>query len=178
MNEQELIEQVRDDPNAFRELYRYYFPRIYGYIAARVGQDAEDLVSETFLKAIEGWDGFTYRGEGALAAWLFRIAVNVVNNFYRKHPVKLITLDMPLVSDSLPLDSTLVQQETAALLHRLVQTLPQRRQEVITLKYFGGLRNQEIAQVLHLDERTVASHLSRGLDELYEKYQAAVSEET
>ncbi|MBZ0310768.1 MAG: LuxR C-terminal-related transcriptional regulator, partial [Anaerolineae bacterium] len=42
---------------------------------------------------------------------------------------------------------------------------------------FGGLRNQEIAQVLHLDERTVASHLSRGLDELYEKYQAAVSEE-
>lgn len=176
MDEQRLIERVRDDPNAFRELYRRYFPRIYGYIAYRAGQDAEDLVSETFLKAIEGWDSFTYRGEGSFAAWLFRIAVNVVNSYCRKNPLRLTTLDVPILSDGLPLDHMLVEKETAALLHRLVQDLPQRRQEVITLKYFGGLRNQEIAHVLGLDERTVASHLSRGLDELYQKYQAAVSE--
>lgn len=174
-NEQHLIAQVRDDPNAFRELYRHYFPRVYGYIASRVGrtQDAEDLASETFLKAIEGLDSFQYRGEGAFAAWLFRIATNVVSGFYRKNPNVLIPLDTPIMSDSPPLEAILMQQENAALLHRLVQTLPQRRQEVITLKYFGGLRNQEIAHVLNLDERTVASHLSRGLEDLYEKYEQA-----
>ncbi len=175
MDEHQLLQAVKHNPAAFRELYRLYFPRIYGYIASRVGsrQDAEDLTSETFLKAIEGLDGFTYRGEGALAAWLFKIATNTVNGFYRKNPSRLVSLDMPITSDSPPLEHSLMQQETSALLRQLIQTLPQRRQEVIRLKYFGGLRNQEIALVLGLDERTVASHLSRGLEDLHHKLQQA-----
>jgi DNA-directed RNA polymerase specialized sigma24 family protein len=46
-----------------------------------------------------------------------------------------------------------------------------RRREIVALRYFGGLRNQEIAAVLGLGERTVAAHLSRALRDLHAAYQ-------
>jgi RNA polymerase sigma-70 factor, ECF subfamily len=49
--------------------------------------------------------------------------------------------------------------------------LPPRRRDILLLKFFGGLRNQEIARMLNLDERTVASHLSRALDDLRRLYE-------
>ena len=51
-------------------------------------------------------------------------------------------------------------------MRKLIETLSPRRKETILLKYFAGLRNQEIAHLLSLDERTVASHISRGLADL------------
>ena len=45
---------------------------------------------------------------------------------------------------------------------------------MITLRFFGGLRNMEIAALLELDERTVASHLCRGLRDLHRRYVAAL----
>ncbi len=53
----------------------------------------------------------------------------------------------------------------------MIETLSPRRQEVITLRFFGELRNQEIAEILSLDERTVASHLCRAIEDLQNKYQ-------
>ena len=51
-------------------------------------------------------------------------------------------------------------------MRRLVAALPPRRQEVIRLRFFGGLSSREIAAILDLDERTVASNLSRALVDL------------
>ena len=53
------------------------------------------------------------------------------------------------------------------MMHRMIARLPERRREIITLRFYGELRNQEIAEVLGLDVRTVASHLSRGLRDLH-----------
>ena len=63
-----------------------------------------------------------------------------------------------------------MQKEKFKSLQQLISTLSPRRQEIITLKFFGGLRNKEIAQILRLDERTVASHLCRGLEDLHQRY--------
>ena len=70
-----------------------------------------------------------------------------------------------------------LQKEEFLQLYHLLGSLPRRRQEVITLKFFGGLRNQEIAQILGLGERTVAAHLCRGLEELQHKYRAEQAQE-
>ncbi len=64
-----------------------------------------------------------------------------------------------------------LRHEASATLHRHLRALPPRRQEVVALRFFGGLRNREIAAVLDLDERTVAAHLSRGLLDLHRRYQ-------
>lgn len=174
--ERALVEQARHDPEAFRELYHYYFPRIYAYVASRVVAvpDVEDVVAEIFLEAVEGLDGFTYRGTGSFASWLFCIARNQVSDFHRRR--QCMKQSVPLdgigdLEDSEPLpDRTVVEAEQEANLRRLIATLSPRRQEVLLLKFFGGFRNQEIAEVLGLDERVVAAHLHRGLKALRRKY--------
>ena len=86
-DDQFLVQRVRHDPDAFRELYRRYFPRVYAFVAYRVqrAQDAEDVVAEVFMQVVKGLGRFEDRGEGAFAAWVFRIAHNQVSQFYRKH---------------------------------------------------------------------------------------------
>ncbi len=175
-NERALLQQIHTEPEAFRQLYRHYFPRVYAYVAYRVGrrQDAEDVVAEVFIKVVEGLKRFEYRGAGSFAAWLFRIAHNQVNQFYREQQVnQQISLDeIPdIPGDMLSPDQALVRRENFAHLFALITALPPRRQEIITLRFFAGLRNQEIAAVLNLDERTVASHLSRALDDLRSQYE-------
>ena len=171
-----LVEKARRDPVAFRELYNHYFPRVYAYVSYRVGrvQDTEDLVADTFLRVVERLDEFRGRGEGSFTAWLFRIAHNLVSDFYRRgrgseEPAPLEELPELEASTLLPADAVL-QKEKFAYLRRLIGTLSPRRQEIITLKFFGGLRNKEIAALLGLDERTVASHLCRGVKDLHRQY--------
>lgn len=177
--EQRLVEQARLNAEAFRRLYNLYLPRLYAYVVYRVGgvQDAADLVSEVFLKVAEELGSFQWRHDNSFAAWLFRIAHNLINNFHRdtqRAGVALPLDDLPqIAADGLLPEDALLRKEVFAHLHALVISLPPRRREVITLKYFGGLRNQEIAAVLGLDERTVASNLSRALDDLQVRTKSA-----
>jgi len=174
--ERDLIADLPDNPDAFRPLYRHYFTRIFAYVAYRVGgkQDAEDITAEVFMLVVEKIHQFDYRGEGSFAAWLFRIAYNRIQQFYRKSQRSTLLMldDLPEISgDSILPDEAIIKKEQFARLQSMIASLAPRRQEVITLKYFGELKNNEIAEILELDERTVASHLSRGLDDLQEKYQ-------
>ncbi|MBC7813740.1 MAG: sigma-70 family RNA polymerase sigma factor [Burkholderiales bacterium] len=168
--------QVRHGPEAFRALYRHYFPRVFAYVAYRVStkQDAEDLTSDIFTKVVGSVERFEYRGEGSFAAWVFRIAYNTVTEFYRgdgRYDTAVLgTLPEIASADLLP-DEAFVRKERFAQLQALISTLAPRRREIVTLRFFGGLRNQDIAVMLNLDERTVASHLCRALDDLQHKFQ-------
>lgn len=175
-HERQLVEHARHDPRAFRLLYRRYFPHVYAYVAYRVGRvwDADDLTADIFLRVVESIAGFEYRGEGSFAAWLFRIAHNTVSQFYRqKRGVEAFSLDdLPdLQSDEPTPDETLLRKERFLRLRSQIEGLSPRRQEIVTLRFFAGLRNQEIAAVLELDERTVASHLCRAIEDLQRHYQ-------
>lgn len=176
--EQQLIRDARSNPDAFRELYRHYFPRIYAYVAYRVGRagETEDLVADIFVKVVESLDTFEYRGAGSFAAWIFRITHNHVSQFYRGR-ADLLSIDevSDIISDDLSPDQTIIRKEQFIHLRSLLQTLSPRRQEIIRLKFFGELRNQEIAAVLGLDERTIASHLCRGIEDLAQRYEAEIS---
>ena len=169
----ETIRRARADPAAFGELYDAYFARVYGYVAARLGSrpQAEDVVADTFVRALGALPRFEYRGPGSFAAWLFRIAHNRVLMEYRldRHPVALESDAQAALVDQSP-EAAFEQAEEAEVIRRLIRTLSPRRQEVVTLRFFGGLRNREIAEVLGLDEHTVASHLCRALDELRTRY--------
>jgi RNA polymerase sigma-70 factor (ECF subfamily) len=174
--EHTLLLQIRTTPDAFQALYRHYFPRVFAYTAYRVGskQDAEDLTAAIFVKLIQAITHFEYRGAGSFATWLFRIARNEVQQHYRAQYRRATTPldDLPdIESTDLPPDEVFNRKQQFLRLHEFILTLSPRRQEIITLRYFGGLRNQEIAAVLSLDERTIASHLSRGLDDLKQLYQ-------
>lgn len=173
--EQKLLAQAPHNPAAFQTLYHHYFPKVYAYVSYRVGRvaETEDIVSDVFLRVVEQLATFEWRGDGSFAAWLFRLAHNRVADFFRRSRAQTTPLPLEALPDiaaheALP-GEALLRKELFGQLRALLETLSPRRQEIITLKFFGGLRNRDIAELLGLDERTVASHLSRGLAELQQK---------
>lgn len=182
--EREAVQRAQNDPQAFAQLYDAYFPRMHAYVRYRVPgtQDAEDLIADVFFRALRELPQFKWRHDGSFAAWLFRIAHNLVADHYRRRA----SLHLPLVTfDSIPEpvnpapppDEVAMQQEAFQQIRALVTTLSPRRQEIITLRFFGGLRNREIASILGLDERTIAAHVSRGLRDLQSRYTAQAQSE-
>jgi RNA polymerase sigma-70 factor (ECF subfamily) len=174
-DERYWVERAAHDPAAFNCLYTYYFPRLYAYARYRVAVDheAEDVVAETFLKVVETIDRFRWHHQRSFAAWLFRIAHNILIDEARRAQRVQQTTDVDLARLAGTVDApddAAMRDEEVRRLHELLATLSPRRQEVITLRFFGELRNQEIAQILEIDERTVAAHLCRGLEDLHRKY--------
>jgi RNA polymerase sigma-70 factor, ECF subfamily len=164
------------ETETFEALYDRYFARLYAYVRYRVASDddAEDLVAETFLRVARSYARFTPQHDGSLPAWLFRIAHNLISNHYRdtqRRPGTLSLEAMPEIVDTHDLpEEAYMRQEELHYLRRIIGTLAPRQQEIITLRFFADLRNQEIADILGLDARTVAAYLSRGLAELQRRY--------
>ncbi len=174
--EMEKIKDAGSDPEMLGRLYDRYFPKVYAYVSYRVGrvQDVEDIVGDVFTRAAQGIAQFEWRHEASFEAWLFRIAHNLVSDFHRhrsrwQDPLPLEEAP-DMASDALLPDEVMLQKEKFAYLRGLILTLPPRQQEVIGLRFFGGLTNRAIAQVLGINERTVATHLCRGLEELHRRY--------
>ena len=170
------------DSEEFSDFYDEIFPRVFSYVAYRVGrkQDAEDIVAQTFLKAVEKYPKFKHRHSGSLQAWIFKIAQNLIKNHYRSNGRNRITLsldEIPEIEDyQNNIDDEIGNRETFLTLYQLLRRLSPRQAEVIRLKFFGGFRNQEIAENLGLDEHTVSSYFARGIKTLGEKYENYVKQ--
>ena len=176
--EQELVQPAQDGSEAaFRQLYDHFLPKIYGYVVCRIGQrqEAEDITSTIFLKLVENIGRFKIRGEGSFAAWIFTIARNELKQYYRrKRPEASLTQTIavqPLI------EKGLLQAENFQIIRMALAELSERRAEVVRLRFLGGLRNKEIAILLKLDERTVAAHISRALEDLRNAFSTFEDEE-
>ncbi len=162
-----LVAQAQADPLAFGMLYERYVNRIYSYIYRRVGnrQDAEDLTARTFYRALSHIHRYVQRGV-PFAAWLYRIAHNLVANWHRDRARRqTITLEDagPL---SVQLSSPLEQveaQERAEVLLRAVGRLSPDRQQLLILKYGEGLSNAEIGRIMGRSEGAIKSLCHRTL---------------
>lgn len=97
-DEVQFIERAKVDPTAFEPLYERYVERVYAYCLKRTGnvQDAEDLTSQVFVKILNSLH--TYRAGGLFSAWLFRIAHNVVYDFYQDQRVIINIDDLEIAS--------------------------------------------------------------------------------
>jgi RNA polymerase sigma-70 factor (ECF subfamily) len=151
----------------FANLYREYLPRILNYIRLRVdGEDlAQDLTAEVFERAIA--KQHTLRKREAFGAWIFRIARNVVAGYYRgrRPTVSLDLAENQPVGDPSP-PEVMMHNEELARLQSALTTLSEREQEIIRLKFGGGLGNKEIAKVVRLRAGHVAVILYRSLRKL------------
>lgn len=159
-----------DDAGAsqsYAELYRQYLPRVLNYVRLRVdGEDlAQDLTAAVFERAISRQH--TLRQPGAFGAWLFRIARTTVAGYYRRRrPTVSLELagDQPAAELSPP--DVVMRLEELARLRDALLILSEREQEMIRLKFGGGLGNQEIAKVMRLRSGHVAVILYRALRKL------------
>ena len=151
----------------YADLYRQYLPRILNYVRLRVdGEDlAQDLTAAVFERAVSRQH--TLRQRGAFGAWIFQIARTTVAGYYRQRQpaVALELADEKQAPDPSPPEAVMRRQELDRL-RAALSTLSQREQEIIRLKFGGGLGNQEIAKVLRLRAGHVAVILYRALRKL------------
>ena len=77
--------EIRKQEDALASLYEESYGKVARYIFARIGnqQEAEDLASETFVRALKSVDSYQERGL-PMEAWIFKIAHNLVVDYLRK----------------------------------------------------------------------------------------------
>jgi RNA polymerase sigma-70 factor (ECF subfamily) len=169
LEEYELIAQAKTDPEAFALLYQRYVNRIYNYHYRHTSHqvEAEDLTSRTFYRALRSLH--RYRETGAsFQAWLFRIAHNLVANWYRDQSRKeTVTIDddnPPLLYSRLKNpEASALDSETYRTLVSVIDSLPEDRKTLILLKFVEELTNAEIAAVLGKTEGAVKALYHRTL---------------
>ncbi|MFG1808626.1 ECF subfamily RNA polymerase sigma factor, BldN family [Streptomyces sp. NPDC049040] len=156
----DLVERAQDgETEAFGRLYDHYSDTVYRYIYYRVGSKAtaEDLTSETFLRALRRIGTFTWQGRD-FGAWLVTIARNLVADHFKSSRFRLeVTtgemLDANEVERS-PEDSVLESLSNEALLTAVRKLNPQQ-QECVTLRFLQGLSVAETARVMGKNEGAI-----------------------
>jgi len=156
------------DAGAFGELYTRYAGLILRYLYARLREQegAQDLTQEVFVRVIKGIGGFEFRGEKSFLGWLYTIAGNVlIGQARRKRAVSTPLDDSLELVDPRGQDAVLSIFDRVALQQAITQ-LTEDQQQVLTLKFFADMTNQEIALTLGRTEGAVKALQHRALHAL------------
>lgn len=169
--ERKLVEAAQEDWAAFEALYNHYVKEIYAYLLKRVRDKdlAEDLTSETFMKAMENINKFEWRGV-PFRAWLYRIAVNCANQAYKKNKRvgNIEAEDVARLKDPNQVDPKKefdLNLEKEKLLAAMEQ-ISEKEQSIITLRYFQDMPYEEIAQIMGMSVNLVGVKIHRILKKL------------
>lgn len=171
-----LVEQARREPAAFGILYERYVDRIYGYIYHKVGnmQEAEDLTARTFYRALDNLH--TYEDRGApFAAWLFRIAHNLMANWHRdRSRRRFLSLDRlwSHKADSDSPEEQIEQEENREALWSAINRLPEERRNLLLWKFGSQMSNLEIGELMDKSESAIKSLYFRTLAALRQDLEA------
>ena len=157
-DEQGLVRQAQQgDKDAFAELYEAYFDKIYRYVVLKISNkaEAEDMTQQVFLKAYQSIGSFKWKGV-PFSAWLFRIAHNQMVDFVRKQSKRpTVQLEESMVaSDDNPL-RTVERRFDIERLRLATQQLTAAQQEVISLRFAGGLAIAEVARTMGKSEGAI-----------------------
>ena len=168
------MRRAQQDPAAFAPVYEFYVDRVYAFCLRRSAgpQDAEDLCSQVFVRALRGLD--SYQG-GLVAAWLFRIARNVVANHHRgrKPIIWLEDIDLPTEDR---IGEQIEREQDHHLITQLIAKLPEEKQALLSLSLDSGLTSSEIGEVLGKSPEAVRVELHRIIKKLREQYFQSVGD--
>ncbi len=161
-DERLLVEAARQDPAYFAELYENNFERVYAYVARRVRdrEDAQDLTSEVFHKALAGLPRFEWRGL-PFVAWLLGIASNVLSDRWQ-----LKAQHKDAGSEEVEEVGVEDDVERRAMLYQLVNLLPADQRQVILWRFVEQKSLREIAVTLGRSEGAIKQLQLRALQNL------------
>ncbi|OIO49248.1 MAG: hypothetical protein AUJ34_01625 [Parcubacteria group bacterium CG1_02_41_12] len=178
--EKQLIARAKKNPDAFGAIFEQYYEPIFGYVLKRTGNvhSAQDIVSETFFKALDRLWQFRWQGV-SISSWLYRIATNEINQYYRKRKKAHISIEELIEKSGIELqdehdliDEISRQEEELERAHqwrkarKYISELDKKYQEVLSLRFFEEKKINEISEILNKKEGTVKSLLSRGMAQL------------
>jgi len=172
----------RGHSEGFDFLWHYYAPRIRSYISCRINQknDADDLVSEIFIKAFSKIDSFDVE-KAAFSTWLFTITKNVLIDYFGSFNLQIHWLDSSSMEDMErqgqiksmfnQFESSVEELDTRADNHEelikkiedVLDQLPKQYAELIRMKFFFNMDNKEIASIKSKTQGNIRVALHRAL---------------
>jgi RNA polymerase sigma-70 factor (ECF subfamily) len=173
-----LVERLkRGDTAAFGTLHRRYYARIYrlALLKTNHAEDAADIASDTFCRALEHLPNYEFRRCDSLYPWLHRIATNLIIDAARARPAGgEVSLDastadevgsfLECLPDTSPSPQELVERkEVQTLVRQAITRLPADQGEAVLYRFIGDLSIKEIARALDRSEGAVKSLLHRAL---------------
>jgi RNA polymerase sigma-70 factor (ECF subfamily) len=167
----------QEDTSLVAQLYQLYASTIFHIVRRHIFsyEDAEDITLEIFQAAFEKEEMLREMNDDARLAWLRRVAHNKIVDHYRRSThrqgVPLIEAnDLLDENENRMPDVVLLRREENALLRSRLATLPPQQQEILYLRFAGGLRTREIAKLLQKSDASVRSSLVRSLHFLRSVY--------
>jgi RNA polymerase sigma-70 factor (ECF subfamily) len=146
-NEAELLESAQKyDRQALAQIYDLYSPALYRYALRLIGDaaQAEDCVAETFSRFLHVLRD--RRGpKNYLQAYLYRTAHNLIADHYRKMPNMPEELSEDYLDKDPGPEDEFSQRFRSERIRAVIKKLSPDQQQVIALKYFEGLNNEEVA---------------------------------
>lgn len=174
MSDLELIEASKKDTHYFGELYDRYYDQIFIFIFKKVGgrEDvAGDIASNCFLKAMGNIHKYEDRGF-PLTSWLYRIAGNETNLFFRKNKgnfnIAVNESTLADIMDEAGIESE-SNEESIALMLQHINELKEVDLEIIELRFFQGISFKEIAAIHEITEANAKMKTYRILERIQKK---------
>lgn len=136
----------------FSKLYESHAEQVYKFLLGLCGDvhQAEDLLQDTFVKAIQSVDGFDNRCK--FTTWLYTIGKNIYYDSLRKkkrHPEESLTEDAALEQS---LEANILERDAAKEIRRMIHRLPEPYKEVFLLRFYGELSFREIGETFGKSE--------------------------
>lgn len=154
--EEKLIALAKQDRKHFKPLYERYFDNIFWFVFKRTGSEAlsGDITQQVFYKALMNLPKYKFQGH-PFSSWLYRIALNEVNQYYRKSKhrryVEIDENQLQGISEEIELDEEVVM-DPSKLLPKILEVLNPDELNIIEMKYFEGKSFREIGEILSLKE--------------------------
>lgn len=169
MEEKIQIESAKLDPKNFEVLYDKYFFKIFTFVLSRVNdkEQTADITSQIFLKALTNIKKYKYQGL-PFSAWLFRIAINECNQFFRDtKKSRTVVLDEEF---SEALVNEIIEEDTNEDSHRklgvIIKSLKIEEVQLLELRFYENKSFREIGYILDITENYAKVKLYRLLDKM------------
>lgn len=168
-----LTAYLAGNKEAISQLIERHRVRVYDYIRMMVKDAdlADDIFQETFIKVVRVIDEGRYKESGKFLSWVMRIAHNQVIDHFRAEKQNQSINESSAGYDILgtqrltegSIEERLVGEQIEADLRRLVAELPDEQQEVVRLRYYGGLSFKEIAEQTQVSINTALGRMRYAL---------------
>jgi RNA polymerase sigma-70 factor, ECF subfamily len=152
-------EQAPLEGQTIQRLYQEQLGPIYRYVYSKVGnrEEAEDLTSQVFVKALRSLDG--QRSPASMRQWLFQVARTTVADYWRAwYGLPASSLEALMIAGwegPVEEEPALQDSEPAKRVERILQGLSARHREVLTCRFLLSLSIRETAQRMGLTEQNV-----------------------
>jgi RNA polymerase sigma-70 factor (ECF subfamily) len=163
--EKEIIDLIRnDDDRALELIYDNYSSMIYGviYMKCRNRAESDDLLQKVFIKIVDKREKLAFTKH--LKSYICRLAINEVNDYFRRKQKKLDTQKYQLHQEQKSVFNT-TQLEVDSLKKALLD-LPEDQNQVVMMKVFQNFTFKDIGHLLGISANTAASRYRYALSNL------------